>query len=132
MEIIRDSLEEAAASEGPRASGQESDQVNSHVTDQESDQVNRADSVQEGIPAYGQDAAPEKRLLAALGEETLSAVELMRRLGLSHRPTFRKNYLNPALEQKLIQRTIPQNPRSRNQKYRKYKTGAPKRTGFND
>ena len=132
LEIIRDSLEEAAASEGLRASGQESDQVNSHVTDQESDQVNRADSVQEGIPAYGQDAAPEKRLLAALGEETLSAVELMRRLGLSHRPTFRKNYLNPALEQKLIQRTIPQNPRSRNQKYRKYKTGAPKRTGFND
>lgn len=53
------------------------------------------------------------------GEGTLSAAELMERLGLSHRPTFRKNYLNPALEQNLIVRTIPDKPNSRNQKYRK-------------
>jgi hypothetical protein len=46
----------------------------------------------------------------------------MKRLGLSHRPTFRKNYLNPALEQKLIERTLPDKPNSRNQKYRKYIT----------
>ena len=53
-------------------------------------------------------------------EETLSATDLMERLGLSHKPTFRKNYLNPALEQKLIERTIPNKPNSKNQKYRKH------------
>ena len=42
-------------------------------------------------------------------------------LGLSHRPTFRKNYLAPALERGLIERTVPDKPKSRNQKYRKVK-----------
>lgn len=95
LEIIRDSLTEIA--------------VVGRSTDQDSDQV--AD----------QDKMPTKRLLSALGNETLSAAELMERLGLSHRPTFRKNYLNPALEQKLIERTIPDKPNSRNQKYKKFK-----------
>lgn len=45
----------------------------------------------------------------------------MKRLGLSHKPTFRKNYLNPALAQNLIERTIPDKPNSKNQKYRKIK-----------
>ena len=57
------------------------------------------------------------KLLEALGDETLSTSEIMKRLGLSHRPTFRKNYLNPALEQGLIEMTIPDKPNSRNQKY---------------
>ncbi len=59
------------------------------------------------------------KLLGAIGDDTLSAVEIMRRIGLSHRPTFRKNYLNPALELNLIERTIPDKPNSRNQRYRK-------------
>jgi ATP-dependent DNA helicase RecG len=42
----------------------------------------------------------------------------MIKLGLSHRPTFRKNYLHPALEAGLIEMTQPDNPRARNQKYR--------------
>lgn len=75
-------------------------------TDQETDQVTDQDS-------------HLQRLLAALGNETLSAAELMKRLGLSHRPTFRQNYLTPALEQGLIERTIPDKPSSRRQKYRK-------------
>lgn len=57
-------------------------------------------------------------LLRALQGETLSAVECMDRLGLSHRPTFRTNYLNPALDADLIERTIPDKPNSRLQKYR--------------
>lgn len=75
-------------------------------TDQDSDQVIDQDD-------------PINRLLAALGHEELSAAELMARLGLSHRPTFRKNYLTPALDRGLIERTIPDKPNSKNQKYRK-------------
>lgn len=62
-----------------------------------------------------------RKLMEALGNEELSAVEIMERLEISHRPTFRKNYLNPALEQRLIEMTIPDKPNSRNQKYRKKK-----------
>ena len=95
LEIIRDSLKEVT--------------VVGRSTDQDSDQVT------------DQDKTPLERLLSALGDDTLSAAELMERLGLSHRPTFRKNYLNPALEHNLIERTVPDKPNSRNQKYRKCK-----------
>lgn len=57
-------------------------------------------------------------LLNALGNEELSGFELMGRLGLSHRPTFRQNYLVPALEAGVVERTIPDKPTSRLQKYR--------------
>ncbi|MFR0540251.1 Fic family protein [Lactobacillus delbrueckii] len=60
-----------------------------------------------------------QKLLEVLDGEELSATELMERLGLSHRPTFRRNYLNPALEEGLIEMTIPEKPKSRNQKYRR-------------
>ena len=94
LEIIRDSLKEVTVL------GRNTDQVGDQVTDQDQSQT--------------------ERLISVLGNETLSATELMERLGLSHRPTFRKNYLNPALEQRLIERTIPDKPNSRNQKYRKH------------
>ncbi|VGO12646.1 Adenosine monophosphate-protein transferase SoFic [Pontiella desulfatans] len=58
-----------------------------------------------------------KRLLDAVGGGRLSASELMERLGLSHRPTFRKNYLKPALEGGLVAMTLPDSPRSPTQKY---------------
>ena len=58
-------------------------------------------------------------LLSDLGEKELNAGELMEALSLSHRPTFRTNYLNPALESRLIKRTIPDKPNSRLQKYRR-------------
>ena len=57
-------------------------------------------------------------LLRVLKKGPLSAVECMDRLRLSHRPTFRGNYLNPALEAGLIERTVPDKPNSRLQKYR--------------
>ena len=95
LEIIRDSLLEIT--------------VVGSSSDQDSDQVN------------DQDETCVKRLLARLGEDTLSAVEIMERLGLSHRPTFRKNYLNPALEKLFIERTIPDKPNSKNQRYRRRK-----------
>lgn len=72
-------------------------------TDQASDQV--SDQV--------------KSLLSALKpEEELSAESLLAKLGLRHKPTFRKNYLNPALVAGLIEMTEPESPRSPTQRYR--------------
>jgi Fic family protein len=60
-----------------------------------------------------------KRLLDVLGTSALSASELMSLLELKHRPTFRQNYLHPALEAGLIEMTLPDAPNSRNQRYRR-------------
>lgn len=87
--IIRESLMELRNSE--------------NTTDQESDQ----------------DKKSVEKLLHVLGDDILSAKEIMERLDLVHKPTFRKNYLNPALEMELIERTIPDKPSSKNQKYKK-------------
>lgn len=80
----------------------QSDYDTDHVSDQENDYV--------------------KRLLMVLNGKELSISEIMLQLGLKHKPTFRKNYLNPALEKGLIERTIPDKPKSKNQKYRKKKS----------
>ena len=60
-----------------------------------------------------------KRLVNVLGNEVLTTNEIMLRLGMTHKPTFRKNYLNPAIEMGLVEMTVPGKPRSRYQKYRK-------------
>ncbi len=57
-------------------------------------------------------------LLAALKESPKTAAELMAELGLSHRPTFRKNYLRPAMDAGLVEMTRPESPTAKNQKYR--------------
>ncbi|MCL2747082.1 MAG: hypothetical protein FWE59_00310 [Oscillospiraceae bacterium] len=58
-----------------------------------------------------------------MGDKTLSAAALMELLDMKHRPTFRKNYLHPALEEGFIEMTLPQTPNARGQKYRR-KTGS--------
>lgn len=75
------------------------DQANDHVTDQ------------------------VMALLRALGKGELGSNDLMRTLGLSHRPTFRNNYLNRALEGQWIERTQPDSPRSPTQRYRLTRKG---------
>lgn len=57
-------------------------------------------------------------LIRAVGTGELSSNDLMQALGLSHRPTFRANYLNPALHDDWIERTQPDSPRSPTQRYR--------------
>ena len=60
-----------------------------------------------------------KKLLEVMGDEVLSTNEIMLRLGMTHKPTFRKNYLNPAIELGLVEMTLPGKPRSRHQRYKK-------------
>lgn len=57
-------------------------------------------------------------LLKTLGDKELSIRELMEELGLNHRPTFRLNYLHPALSEGLITPIYPERPSHPKQKYR--------------
>lgn len=84
--------------------------LSSTVTDQASEH----DSDQVGV----QDSDQVKRLVALMDKHEYTLAELMSLLGLSHRATFQKNYLNPAIEAGLIERTIPDKPKSPKQKYR--------------
>lgn len=117
----------------------DSEQVCDQVKDKESDQDNRkfielGEKERKIIEKASKEAVAILRnlfsetttdkvnkLLYVLSDETLSASELMARLHLKHRPTFRKNYLKPALAKGLIEMTVPDKPNSKNQKYRKTK-----------
>ena len=77
---------------------QDSDHIAAQVNVQVSDQV--------------------QRLLSAMKQEDYTLAELMQLVGLTHRATFQKNYLNPAIEANLIERTIPNKPKSPKQSYR--------------
>lgn len=48
-----------------------------------------------------------RKLLNCMSEEAFTTKELMEKLGLKHRPTFRDNYLLPALELGYIEMSIP-------------------------
>jgi len=62
---------------------------------------------------------PVKQLLTVFhGDEPIKIGELLSLLGLRHRPTFRKNYVRPALAGGWIEMTQPQVPNSPAQKYR--------------
>ena len=61
-------------------------------------------------------------------ESDRSRDELMGVLGLKDRNNFSHVYLNPALEAKVIERTIPEKPFSRNQRYRLTALGRAVRT----
>jgi len=45
-----------------------------------------------------------QRLILAMKQEDYTLAELMQLVGLTHRATFQKNYLNPAIEVGLIER----------------------------
>ena len=97
LEALLAAMEDAVVADP--ASDQASDQVSDQVSDQASDQV--------------------RQLLAVFhGDEALKTSELLDRLGLHHRPTFRKNYLGPALDGGWIGMTQPETPSSPTQRYR--------------
>ena len=46
-----------------------------------------------------------------------TTIELMDKVGIKSRSSFKKNYLDPLLESGVIEMTIPDKPMSRNQRY---------------
>ena len=51
----------------------------------------------------------------------LTANEIMNMLGLKSKETFRKNYLNPVIENKYVTLEFPDKPTSKNQRYKRIK-----------
>jgi ATP-dependent DNA helicase RecG len=64
-----------------------------------------------------QSGDPVGRLLEVLLHGEMASGKLREALGIKHRPTFRDNYLHPAIEAGFIEYTIPDKPNSRLQKY---------------
>lgn len=64
-------------------------------------------------------AQKEERINALLEycKEPRDRDEMMKFLGIKHRTTFRSDYLNPLLDEGKIVMTIPDKPRSKNQKF---------------
>ncbi len=59
-----------------------------------------------------------KKLLSVMEFDVpYTANDILALLGLKSKETLRKNYLNPAIENELIKMTIPDKPKSRNQRY---------------
>ena len=62
-----------------------------------------------------------EKLMNVLGDKPMTSRQLLDALGLHHRQSFRKLYIQPAIEAGLIEMTVPDKPNSRNQRYRRIK-----------
>ena len=61
---------------------------------------------------------PQVEKLVMVMEGIMTREEMQRKLALSDREYFRTNYLIPAIKNEIIEMTIPDKPKSKNQKYR--------------
>jgi len=132
LKVIRDSIEKLLQTKPVPV--QASEQAPIHISKQGSEQTPGQLSVHIPNPVSAQaseqsfmqapDQIPKQvteqvgRLLAVFGGDDLSAKELLERLKLKHRQSFRNLYLRPALELGLIEMTAPDKPNSSKQKYR--------------
>jgi len=58
------------------------------------------------------------KVLQACQSMPLKSAEIQQLTGIRHRETFQRNYLDHLIEERLIERTIPDKPTSSKQKYR--------------
>ncbi|ENV18211.1 hypothetical protein F964_01535 [Acinetobacter guillouiae NIPH 991] len=88
--------------------------LSSNETAQDSDHV----TAQVDVHARQEMSDQVQRLISTMKQEDYTLADLMQFVGLTHRATFLKNYLNPAIEATLIERTLPDKPKSPKQRYR--------------
>ena len=88
--------------------------LSSTSTAQDSDHV----TAQADVYSHLEMSDQVERLILAMKQEDYTLSGLMQLVGLTHRATFQKNYLNPAIEAGLIKRTIPDKRKSPKQRYR--------------
>ena len=66
----------------------------------------------------GEESLYIKKMLDVMEYEVpYTSYELMKMLGLKSKEGFRRNYLRPALNLKLVRMAIPDKPSSKNQRY---------------
>lgn len=81
------------------------------------------DAVSSATPQVSPQVTPQVKVLIEIISGEMSRDELQAVLALKDRKSFRELYLKPALEEGLVEMTIPDKPNSRNQKYRLTKKG---------
>ena len=59
-------------------------------------------TAQADVDAHQEISDQTLRLISAMKQDDYTLAELMQLVGLTHRATFQKNYLNPAIEAALI------------------------------
>lgn len=74
-------------------------------------------------PQVSHHVTPQVKALLKFLQGEMSREEIMLQLKLSDRKSFSARYLQPALQQGLIEMTIPDKPRSRSQRYRLTQAG---------
>jgi ATP-dependent DNA helicase RecG len=74
-------------------------------------------------PQVGQQVTPQVKTVLEAATQAANAEALQRAAGLKDRVHFLKSYLQPLLEQGWLERTIPDKPRSRMQRYKTTEAG---------
>ncbi len=97
--------------------GQVTDQVTGQVTGHDTDHVTPQVPLMINPHDKMRFSDLQNRLIKIFDKE-MSRVELMEVLTLNDRKYFRSHCLEPLINANLIERTLPGNPRSKNQKYR--------------
>ena len=69
------------------------------------------------IPYENTTTQVERLMETMVFDVPYTAVQLMEAIGLKSRKSFRENYLQPAIEDDIIEMTIPGKVTSRNQRY---------------
>ena len=80
------------------------------------------DTVHDTIHVHNEIGNLAHRLVFVM-QNKMSREEIMRKLDLKNRSHFVKNYLEPAISSGLTEMTLPDKPKSKNQKYRLTKKG---------
>src|SRR6218665_2024307 len=122
-QMTSEAVPQVTSEAAPQVTSQVTPQVTSQVTPQVTSQVTPQDTPQVTPQDTSQVTPQVEQLLKVISGEH-NRKELQKMLRLLDREHFRKNYLQPALDEGLIEQTIPDKPNSGKQNYRLTPEGA--------